>query len=452
MNNTTFFSGLAEQSVHNVIVRNPDWRVPYRACTNRCKALGHVNMSSILEYSPVAVEECMEDCQHIIPTSHWECQDRQCCHQHARDNDTDFVKCMQDNRLPYDFKTDRGIIHANTATPIPPHNDTTIADDFVVMEDRTFFPEASLFSCRDTVRGQCDRNVSLTQCVENCRNSPFCQFGYFLELQPSGETFCLPLREKDEFHHQDMTQYTLPTSQLKLGDTVRAKTFYRKALDFENDIFVPTTLNPFVLEQDGRYVNRQLGMGETTEALLFKFKNIQYKVNVMENNSLNVIVMYETLNSLVYNKQTHAFEFLQLVQVSQIERLSFDTSIYATTFQIMSTDTEDLFLRDKARIRIAMVDRSTVDNQKLGYVCIQDGKLSLQPESNAKNGVFQIHFRQLPPFQLPLQDVQQYYQRFWKQLPVEEAPRHYPWWLIVLVCAIALIAIAAGLWIGRSKR
>lgn len=448
MNNTAFFSGLAEESVNNVIVRNPDWRVPYRTCTNRCKALGHVDISSIRKYSPHVVQQCMEDCQSIIPTSRWECKDSICCRQHAQDNDTDFVKCMQDNKLPYDFRKDSGV--TNKSTTLYPIGGQP-SDEFVVMEGMTFLPEASLFSCRDTVSGQCVQNLSLSQCIAQCDKSPLCQLGYFIQLEPSGETFCLPLRQKEEFHHQKMTKYMIPVDQLELGETIRGTAFYRKSLDFASEIFVPTTFNPFVLQQNDRYVTQQLEMGGEDEALLFKFKNIQYKVNVIENNSLNFIVMYETLNSLVYNKQKQAFEFLQLVQVSQIERLHFDTDVYATTFQILNVNEDESFLRNKVQVKIALIDRLTTNNEKLGYVCIEDGKLSLQPLFNPQTGLFDIIFRELPPFQLPMDSVKQYYQKFWQQLPTEEG-KHSSWWWVVIVCVAVVIVVVLMLWLWLSKR
>ena len=66
--------------------------------------------------------------------------------------------------------------------------------DFSVLEDTMLKPFATLISCRDTIYGECSRGLSLEQCIQECRENPFCACGYYLEPSDKREqTYCAPL-------------------------------------------------------------------------------------------------------------------------------------------------------------------------------------------------------------------------------------------------------------------
>ena len=66
--------------------------------------------------------------------------------------------------------------------------------DFSVMENTMVKPFATLISCRDAIYGECFRGLSLEQCIQECRDSPFCACGYYLEPSDSREkSYCAPL-------------------------------------------------------------------------------------------------------------------------------------------------------------------------------------------------------------------------------------------------------------------
>lgn len=66
--------------------------------------------------------------------------------------------------------------------------------DFTIMEDTMVKPFGTLISCRDTIYGECERGLTLEQCVQECRNNPFCACGYYLESTDTKEkSYCAPL-------------------------------------------------------------------------------------------------------------------------------------------------------------------------------------------------------------------------------------------------------------------
>lgn len=66
--------------------------------------------------------------------------------------------------------------------------------DFTIMEDTMVKPFATLISCRDTIYGECSRGGTMEQCVQECRDNPFCACGYYLEpSNPKIKSYCAPL-------------------------------------------------------------------------------------------------------------------------------------------------------------------------------------------------------------------------------------------------------------------
>lgn len=66
--------------------------------------------------------------------------------------------------------------------------------DFTVLENTMLKPFATLISCRDTLYGECDRGLSLEQCVQLCRENQLCACGYYLEpSDPKEKSYCAPL-------------------------------------------------------------------------------------------------------------------------------------------------------------------------------------------------------------------------------------------------------------------
>jgi hypothetical protein len=66
--------------------------------------------------------------------------------------------------------------------------------DFSVLENTMVKPFATLISCRDTINGECSRGGTLEECIQECRENPYCACGYYLEpSDPKKKSYCAPL-------------------------------------------------------------------------------------------------------------------------------------------------------------------------------------------------------------------------------------------------------------------
>lgn len=66
--------------------------------------------------------------------------------------------------------------------------------DFTVLENTLVKPFATLISCRDTINGECSRGGTLEECIQECREDPFCACGYYLEPSDKNKkSYCAPL-------------------------------------------------------------------------------------------------------------------------------------------------------------------------------------------------------------------------------------------------------------------
>jgi hypothetical protein len=65
---------------------------------------------------------------------------------------------------------------------------------WIVFPDSTFSHIQSM-DCNDAMEGQCYNNKSLSDCINDCQNSPECNFGYHISNIQGGEDICVPLRD-----------------------------------------------------------------------------------------------------------------------------------------------------------------------------------------------------------------------------------------------------------------
>lgn len=69
-----------------------------------------------------------------------------------------------------------------------------MSTDFTILENTLVKPFGTLISCRDTIYGECSRGGTLEECVQECRDNPFCACGYYLEpTNPREKSYCAPL-------------------------------------------------------------------------------------------------------------------------------------------------------------------------------------------------------------------------------------------------------------------
>lgn len=65
-------------------------------------------------------------------------------------------------------------------------------EEITVLPNTLLKPFGTLISCRDTIDSECIRNLTQEQCVEKCRQSPFCACGYYIQPK-KGKSYCVPL-------------------------------------------------------------------------------------------------------------------------------------------------------------------------------------------------------------------------------------------------------------------
>lgn len=82
----------------------------------------------------------------------------------------------------------------SAGTFAPPPKPTGTLDGFDILEGTMVKPFGTLISCRDTIYGECGRGMTLEQCVQECRDNPFCGCGYYLEPADKRQSsYCAPI-------------------------------------------------------------------------------------------------------------------------------------------------------------------------------------------------------------------------------------------------------------------
>lgn len=116
--------------------------------------------------------------------------------------------------------------------------------DFTIMENTMVKPFGTLISCRDTIYGECGRGGTLEECVQECRDNPFCACGYYLEpSNPKLKSYCAPLNS-----------ILLKNMNLMLNiydaKTDPTKDLWKKtAVFFRPNIYPPTPPDNYILMQ-----------------------------------------------------------------------------------------------------------------------------------------------------------------------------------------------------------
>jgi hypothetical protein len=67
-------------------------------------------------------------------------------------------------------------------------------DNWIIFPDSTF-SQLNTMDCNDAMEGQCYENKSLSDCINDCKDSPECNFGYHISDIQGGKDICVPLRD-----------------------------------------------------------------------------------------------------------------------------------------------------------------------------------------------------------------------------------------------------------------
>lgn len=442
MNNTKFFEDLNISYLNNVFVRDPDWRFAHQNCVNRCKMIGYLDITDLSNYNGDYVKECIQNCNDVLKVNNtFDCKGKdvkQCCKQQARDDDTLYVKCLHDNNIHYDFKKEQHSSQNNKNNYTKSGRST---DDFVVINNRTFLPGATTFSCTDTVTGRCIEDVSLDDCIQYCDGSPFCDFGYHIQLKPNGKSYCLPLINSDMTKsHKNLIDTSIPQKEFELGKTYTSNIFYRKSLryDVPNNIS-PPRYTPVLLEWNNKFMNSNLKFGSKQDAMLIYFVAFGITSNAIENNSKLLFNQYNSPNIITYDTEVKQFVFLPIYNSRQFEYASIDNARYTFVFNISNmSDPKSTTITNGCQVQFN-------DPYSKSYITVKENKLSIGDTPTTFIFNFQTQLVNDKP---PVEDAYVYYQKFWKD--VSKPPTVSKKIILVSVVVVVLLSlIVLLLWILR---
>lgn len=450
MNQTAYFIGLAEKNINHVIVRDPNMRTSLTKCINLCKAVGYQRTFDLQDFNADLVSNCMRDCQtsaNNYPT--FDCPHPECCKLFAGDDDVAYVKCLTDNGFAYDMGKDA---HEAIAPPTTTTASVT-GSHFTVLPGTTFLPGATSYSCADTVNGYCIKNIGVDECIKRCDESPFCDFGYHIRLQPDGESYCLPLNNVPfygEFLHKNVLQDTVPVSKLSVGSSLDATVFYRTHLDYSRpNTYSLTKIMPIVISQkNGASLDTHFRFS-TDDPMQINIIPSASSLRVIQNHANVTLVVHNTNQCVVYNIIEERFMTLPLDNERIIALLSYDRTMYISEFQIQHENTRGAFILQKDDVTFRV---SNPRNPRMTWISIEDERTVLTAEPH----VFHIDVQERPSIEeLDMDKVDAYYRDFWKRQPSSSSSDPSARGIIILWIVIVVVVVATllgGLLLGWSRR
>ena len=73
----------------------------------------------------------------------------------------------------------------------------------IINKDYWLKPFSTSLNCIDSKDCKCNKNVTLEQCIDNCKNDPFCQAGYYLHT-PNNINYCINLNRSYLWNNIDL--------------------------------------------------------------------------------------------------------------------------------------------------------------------------------------------------------------------------------------------------------
>ena len=115
-----------------------------------------------------------------------------------------------------------------------------IAKPLVKEKNWMIFPNATLsqintMDCNDAIEGECYTDKTFDQCIQSCKDSPECNFGYYISNIQGSNNICVPLR--------DVNIDSNPVYRL------RTQNIYSEMDGTDSKVFIDKTIYPFHPEQ-----------------------------------------------------------------------------------------------------------------------------------------------------------------------------------------------------------
>jgi hypothetical protein len=166
------------------------------------------------------------------------------------------------------------------------------------------------------VEGFCRKNLSLHQCLDICRNSDDCYFGYFLKLK-NGETYCYPLTEQtSDINQNAVNRYAMDVSGFFFNKMFDADVFYKKKsrydMDVNNIFFYFLKTQDLYLQEDCTFANRESAVELFMRPQNNDFFYAQDESVIINIPNTNMILTYDMSHNVFkfaigYNLQLNTF-------------------------------------------------------------------------------------------------------------------------------------------------
>lgn len=211
--------------------------------------------------------------------------------------------------------------------------------DFTVLEDKMLKPFATLISCRDTVGSECVRGVTMSECVRQCREDPFCSCGYFLQPSNRRETsYCVPLNSAL------LKNMNILLNIYDHSDDPSAALWEKTAVFYDPKIYPPlTSENNFVLmEKDICSLQYVL---HSTGATYYMQSDLSWKKDA-SGTALRVLFIdkYPQFYELANNVQIDSNFVLKVFAQPQIISIGSDGKLQLFSSLITDTEIRDFFM------------------------------------------------------------------------------------------------------------
>ena len=120
------------------------------------------------------------------------------------------------------------------------NNMYNITKPLVKEKNWMIFPNATLSQintkdCNNTIEGECYNDKTFDQCIQSCKDSPECNFGYYISNIQGSNNICVPLRE--------LNIDSNPVYRL------RTQNIYSEMDGTDSKVFIDKTIYPFPPEQ-----------------------------------------------------------------------------------------------------------------------------------------------------------------------------------------------------------
>jgi hypothetical protein len=162
--------------------------------------------------------------------------------------------------------------------------------------NKWLFPFSSRLSCSNTINGECDRGLTLEECMKKCENNENCQIGYFVDInrEPKSnyKSYCA-LLNSHYFSNLNMldnlVSNTNPTKLSTDRDDINYTLFYNEKR-FPNRKNFPLDFEKYIFSGDFIYLKHN-----TNKYLNINFKYID---NKSENVNIKIILNDKTFPDL----------------------------------------------------------------------------------------------------------------------------------------------------------